>query len=385
MREPSARVACSACLCRQGAGFSLIELLLALALGLVVVAGVVQLFVGNSQTYAVLSGQARMQENGRFALEFIARAVRSAGYIGCAPARQNVLRGLTGEWRLIPEVDLTWPVRGFDGDPGGAWTPPLTGLPRSEKIDTNVRFAGMGIDTRLIVPGTDVLVLGGVRAPGARLTEVLSPTGNPVIAAPDGVAPIVPDDVVVIADCAQAAVVRVTDVTVAGDVATLELAIGQVAGLASGPGEPLYRNAATVLSGTGSAPFTLSLAGLSYGDGTTISAVERSFFFIAPGLGADSTGATPRALWQKIGTAAPVELVQGVEDLQVLYGIDGTPNDRTVNVSQYVTAANVTGSTHIVALRASVTASSIDAVNAGAGLQRTFSRTIRVRNALPLS
>ncbi|MEZ5595958.1 MAG: hypothetical protein R3E84_06125 [Pseudomonadales bacterium] len=37
-------------------------MLLALALGLVVTAGIVQLFVGNNQTYTVLQGQSRLQE-----------------------------------------------------------------------------------------------------------------------------------------------------------------------------------------------------------------------------------------------------------------------------------------------------------------------------------
>ena len=61
-------------------GFSLIELMLALALGLVVVTGIVQLFIGNSQTYTVLNGQSRLQENARFGFEFITQAARSAGY-----------------------------------------------------------------------------------------------------------------------------------------------------------------------------------------------------------------------------------------------------------------------------------------------------------------
>ena len=63
---------------RAVAGFSLIELLLALALGLVAVTGVVQLFVSNSRTYDVSTGQARLQENARFALDFVARAARSS-------------------------------------------------------------------------------------------------------------------------------------------------------------------------------------------------------------------------------------------------------------------------------------------------------------------
>jgi type IV pilus assembly protein PilW len=367
----------------MAAGFSLVELLLALALGLVVVTGIVQLFVGNSQSYAVLNGQARMQENGRFALEFIARAARSAGFFGCAQEPQSLVRGLTGGWNLIPEVDVTRPVMGFDGNAGGGWTPALTTLPRSEAVDTNVRFAGMGIDTRVIQPGTDVLVFRGVRAGGARLAEVLQPTGTPVIAAPGGESPIAPDDIVVVANCEQAAVVRVTDVDVAGNRAELALAPGAVGGLPVGPGEALYRNATTVVSPTGPIPFTLSFIGRAYGEDAIVSPVESNFFFIAPGLGVADDGQPPMALWQKVGTAAPVELVQGIEDLQVLFGIDTTLTDGVPNANRYVTAGNVPDVAQIVSVRVSVTANSVDAVDGGERLRRTLSKTLLVRNSNP--
>ena len=58
----------------------LIELMLALALGIVVTAGIVTLFVGNNQTYTLLNGQSRMQENARFALDFIKEQSRSSGF-----------------------------------------------------------------------------------------------------------------------------------------------------------------------------------------------------------------------------------------------------------------------------------------------------------------
>ena len=367
----------------RAAGFSLVELLLALALGLVVVTGIVQLFVGNSQTYSVLSGQARMQENGRFALEFIARAARSAGFLGCTREPEALVRGLAGGWNLIPEVDVTRPVMGYDGAGSSSWSPPLTTLPRSESIDTNVRFAGRGIDTRLIAPGTDVLVFRGLRGTATHLAAVLQPDGTPVVVAPDDDPGIVADDIVMIANCEQAAVVRVTDVSAGGGEATLQLGIGPIGGLPSGPGEALYRNAATVVSPTGSVPFTLSFIGRSYGEDTLVGAVESNFFFVAPGLGEDSTGAAPLALWQKTGTAAPVELVQGIEDLQVQFGIDTTLNDGVPNATRYVTAGNVPDPSQIVTVRVSITANSVDAVQDGQRLRRTFTKTLLVRNANP--
>src|SRR5690554_2018743 len=103
----------------RSGGFSLVELLLALALGLVVVTGIVQLFVGNSQTYNILNGQARLQESARFALEFISQTARSAGYLGCAPQPDKLVRGLRGDWDQLPEFDVTRIVQGYD-NAGGA-------------------------------------------------------------------------------------------------------------------------------------------------------------------------------------------------------------------------------------------------------------------------
>ncbi len=60
-------------------GLSLIELMIALVLGLLVVAAVIQLFIGTRVTYTVTSGLARVQENARFALEVMNRDIRMAG------------------------------------------------------------------------------------------------------------------------------------------------------------------------------------------------------------------------------------------------------------------------------------------------------------------
>ncbi len=62
------------------AGFSIVELMISLLLGLLLMTGVIQVFLSSRQTYATNEAMARQQENGRFALEFIARSARTAGY-----------------------------------------------------------------------------------------------------------------------------------------------------------------------------------------------------------------------------------------------------------------------------------------------------------------
>ncbi|MCK7593228.1 PilW family protein [Pseudomarimonas salicorniae] len=64
-------------------GLSLIELLVAMALGLLLLLGLVQIFSGIRNTFAASESLARVQENGRFAMEFLRRDVRMAGHFGC--------------------------------------------------------------------------------------------------------------------------------------------------------------------------------------------------------------------------------------------------------------------------------------------------------------
>lgn len=61
-------------------GFTLIELMIALVLGLFLVAGVLYVFLSNTQTYRTNEALSRVQENGRFAIEFLTSDLRHAGY-----------------------------------------------------------------------------------------------------------------------------------------------------------------------------------------------------------------------------------------------------------------------------------------------------------------
>lgn len=60
-------------------GFTLLELMVALALGLLVSAAATQLFVTNLRGFNLQRGMSDVQDSGRFALDFINRDVRGAG------------------------------------------------------------------------------------------------------------------------------------------------------------------------------------------------------------------------------------------------------------------------------------------------------------------
>lgn len=73
------------------AGLTLLELMISMSLGLLLMAGIGTIYVGSNQTYRVQEENARIQENGRYALEIIGRSLRQAGY-------QNVFTTTTTPW-----------------------------------------------------------------------------------------------------------------------------------------------------------------------------------------------------------------------------------------------------------------------------------------------
>lgn len=63
-------------------GLSLVELMIAITLGLMLMAGVVQLFISSKDTFRTQQATSRVQETGRMAVEFISRDIRMAGFTG---------------------------------------------------------------------------------------------------------------------------------------------------------------------------------------------------------------------------------------------------------------------------------------------------------------
>lgn len=66
---------------RRPYGFSLIELMVAMALGMILTLAIGQVFMSSRLTNTSTDESARMQENARFALQLIERELRMAGYV----------------------------------------------------------------------------------------------------------------------------------------------------------------------------------------------------------------------------------------------------------------------------------------------------------------
>ncbi len=95
-------------------GVSLVELMIALTIGLATVGAIGWIYIGTSKTYRTQDSLARLQEGARYAFEVISNDLRMAGATGCSYATKlNVINSPTTRWYTNP---LDHPVLGLEQD-----------------------------------------------------------------------------------------------------------------------------------------------------------------------------------------------------------------------------------------------------------------------------
>lgn len=80
---------------KRHTGLTLIELLIALALGLAVLIGLSSVYVAVKQSFRFQETTGRLQEDGAFALDTIAKDLRMAGYAGCAGINKTTVASVS--------------------------------------------------------------------------------------------------------------------------------------------------------------------------------------------------------------------------------------------------------------------------------------------------
>ncbi len=103
--------------CRQS-GLTLVELMIALALGLLLLAAMGYLYVGNRQTYRTLDSVARLQENGRYAMEVLGQDLRMVGYIGCGALGEVPINAAANVGAPVAVPTPANVLEGTEGDTG---------------------------------------------------------------------------------------------------------------------------------------------------------------------------------------------------------------------------------------------------------------------------
>jgi type IV pilus assembly protein PilW len=332
-------------------GLSLVELMISLTVGSVITAGVVQLFSANSDTYGVMMGQSRMQESARFSLDFIGRDIYKAGYFGCFSSNEQ-LHWTAADGDDIPyEFDLRSGLEGYNASVADrTWIPGLDDLPTTVgATNTNVFEDGTGINTDNIVSGTDVITIRSLSQ-----QDVETRLAEELVNATDDIEVVKPDDgielginegdLAMIHDCEKATIFQVTDIQVEDLGGTVEIDIKHDVDDEGVSWDNSFAR--------------LALKN-SFGTDAYVSAIETNTYFIAPGQGENNSGDAPLSLWRKSGTTSPVELVEGIENLQILYGVS---DDDDLIPNQYVSSINDVSLKNVVTIRVTVIANSIDDV-----------------------
>jgi type IV pilus assembly protein PilW len=98
---------------RRVRGFTLIELMIALVIGLIVTGAALALFLTNRQTYLASENIGRVQEHARTAFELMSRNLRDAAGNACGSdvSQVNVLKDQATRWYLAWDAG----IRGYDG------------------------------------------------------------------------------------------------------------------------------------------------------------------------------------------------------------------------------------------------------------------------------
>ncbi len=317
---------------RHQAGLSLIELMIALLIGLVLILGLIQVFAASRQAYQLSQGIARNQENGRFAMDFLSRDLRMAGHTGCVNDQQLLTANAAGfpiggniRSLFLNEADrnnnavanIPFPLRfdvaiqGFDaagtepGDTVTLSTTPAAGAAADWSPALPDTLANLA---HTPIRGSDVVVLRYF-SPEETKIQGYAPGATPAVTYPDesvaGSTRVATGGhgLYAVADCGGATVFQATAApgNTGMNVDQSGLNLSSLAFVGTHDGAPAY----------------------SAGQASLFRA-ESVAYYVA--LNADNVPSLYRAHWEAAPngtlTAVEDEMVEGVESLQLLYGQD---------------------------------------------------------------
>lgn len=181
---------------RWQAGFGLIELMIAMVLGLLVMGAAFAVFQSNQRSFQANEGLNRIQESARVAYELIARDIRAAGGTACSNlARPDAEHTLNAEETQL----LTSPV-GDNGAPAGTELVVTSGDDTAYRI-TAATTSSVTLDSSQIADANDAFKVGDklilcnanqlyvVTATGVTTNSVTFTPATPVAMTTDPMAP----------------------------------------------------------------------------------------------------------------------------------------------------------------------------------------------------
>lgn len=272
-------------------GFSLVELMIAMTLGLVLMLGLVTVLVSQQRSNRTDDALAHMQENARIAFETLSRDIRMAGSTGCGRDSVVAANVIAND----PPADAanvvgTAGVLGFDN---GSYND--------------------GNNPNLDLATTDAIRIFGAGACNAHLTGNMNAENANIQVEQGNGCGWAAGDLLVITDCKTADVFRATNVSKGGAKITIAHANNQ--------------NTDNRLS-------------KAYDSNASVMSFESADYFIR-----NNTSGQP-ALYRRDTAGNVDEIAPGIMDMQLTFGIDPAAGGKSplggdVAVARYDTAATV--------------------------------------------
>ena len=302
----------------QQRGVSLVELMIAMLLGLFLMIGVIQVFVSSKSTYNTQESLSRVQESGRHAIALIARDLRMAGYSGCGGQAVNVYNHLDIDGNAAQEFlhDFTAGIYGSEAQGTGPGDTLDLGqaAPANNWLPDYPDGTGDPANDIEPLPGSDVIM---VRTMSSSIFSAEGGGGNPIGEASQfgviGNHDFVAGEILVVSDCVNSTILQI------GQMSGNNVSYGGGAG-GHDPGNKSNPDWQVEDHITGDA---------------SVGRVETSVYFVA--LNDEDVPTLYRQLLSG-NTSEPQAIAEGVENMQVLYGVRDGP---TISVGEYLTAEAV--------------------------------------------
>lgn len=330
-------------------GLTLIELMIALVLGLLVVLGVISVVTANSQAYRTNEGLSQVQEAARTGFEVLARRIREAGTTGCGNERiANTVNDVEAWWQVDDWESEPWSViRGYDGATAGP-----------------VGFGNDDTDVGERVQGTEALLLQGLDDIGVFVVDHNAPSAQFEI---NAATQLIDDgDILMVCDFDHAAIFQVTNYNSSNRTVVHNTGAETPGNCSKGLGFPTECT-------TNGTPY-------AYGDNSMIFRLAMEAWYI--GFNGRPTEGGRSLFRQRLGlngTTVVEEMVAGVTDMQLAF--------REENDAIFATTP---GNWNLVnAVELTLTVASTDArvsVNAAVDqgrIARNFTTVVALRNRLP--
>jgi type IV pilus assembly protein PilW len=283
-------------------GFTLIEIMVAMVIGLIIMGGVIQLFTSMNTSSTLQQQTAFLQENGRLAMEFLSKDIRNADYWGCS----------NGD-NVGSVIDTTSPD----------YNPALHGGPQANG-------GGVSGTNNAGLNGSDTITLRGFSSDNSISVDKDQPQAANIQA--DSVGGLQKGDIVLISNCKGGDIFQITN-----DPQSSGSIIIHNTGNTVSPG-----NTATFTTdgvpANGKAVCNNCLSQSYAGGDAVIGAMQSTTFSIQAG----ASGLPALFMTNDSNCPAGCELIEGVENMQILYGEDtsvaaGDPN-QLYTVNRYVAA-----------------------------------------------